>query len=68
MKKPPVSKRVLTLDWLCFAIWIVCIVIDALSGNLGYLIFHAVLAACFLFSSVRMTIRYRREQKEGRKD
>lgn len=62
-KKPPVTTRVLTLDWICFVIWVACIVIDYFSGNLGYLIFHAALAAAFLFSSIRMTIRYRREHQ-----
>ena len=64
-QKPPVTKTLLALDWICFAIWVVCIVIDYFSGNLGYLIFHAALAAAFLYSSIRTTIRYRREQQEG---
>ena len=63
-KKPPVTKTLLALAWGCFAIWIACIVIDYLSGNLGYLIFHAALAAAFLYSSIRTTIRYRREHQE----
>ena len=62
-QKPPVTNTLLALDWICFVIWIVCIVIDYLSGNLGYLIFHAALAAAFLYSSIRTTIRYRREHQ-----